>query len=154
MVIALSMVISKSSISDFISRILVINSWIFLQFLCRTSCSLPRIFHLEAQFCSVYQVFRWLYRSLAIHSLEALTKRNLFYTVSVHIFSILATALQTLSWNSQIFSFRAYIISIQSSLSTFFDSKGGSTTTIPFTYFQNLASSRAKLISRIHSLWL
>lgn len=48
MVIALSIVISRFSISDFISQIFIINSWIFLQSLYQILCSFSRVFHLES----------------------------------------------------------------------------------------------------------
>lgn len=69
------------------------------------SCDLSMLFHLDAKFCNVYQVFKWLQSSLGVYCLEALTERNFFYTVSVHIFPILGTALQSLSRNPQIFFF-------------------------------------------------
>lgn len=63
------------------------NSWIFLQTSCRISYSLSSVFYLKAQFCSVYWLFKWLQSFLGIQSLEALTERNFFCTLSVHIFS-------------------------------------------------------------------
>ena len=88
--------ISRSSISNFTSWILVINSWIFWQFPCWISCSLPNMFHLEAKFWNAYRVFRWLQSSLGVHSPEVLTERYSAHTLSVYIFLILTTVLRAI----------------------------------------------------------
>ena len=143
------MVISRSPISDLTPRIFIMNSWIFLQSPYRISCSFPSVFHLDAQFCKVYRVFQ---RSLGVYSLKAFTDENSFCTVSVHIFPILATAFRALSSNSQIFSSLAKIFSIRSSLSSSFGLRGGGANSVPSTCLQSLASSKAKLMSRVYFL--
>ena len=143
---------SRSLISDLCSRIFVMNSWIFLQSICQTSCSFPSVFYLHTQFGKVYRVFRCFQRSLRLHYLEIFTKKNSFCTVSVHIFLILATAFRALSSNSQIFSSLAKIFSIRSSRSSSFGLRGGGPTAVPSTFLQSLTFSKEKLFSRVHCL--